>query len=114
MGNIASIDPTYCGGKKIFKKSYEGVIHLEKRAKNAGATGAIRTLFAPANKDDADKLRRDSAAQLETTAENAMSFFVWNSAFRRRQCLVASVKKSGLHGDLNLIFLFHDSAGRIG
>ena len=74
MGNTASIDPTYCGGKEIFKKSYEGVIHLEKRAKNVGATGVIRTLFAPANKDDVDK-RRDSVAQLETTAENAVSLF---------------------------------------
>jgi hypothetical protein len=54
VGNTASIDPTYCGGKEIFKKSYEGVIHLEKRAKNVGATGVIRTLFAPANKGGVD------------------------------------------------------------
>jgi hypothetical protein len=55
VGNVGSVYPTYCGGKEIFKKSYEGVIRLEKRAKNVGATGIIRTLFAPANKDGVDK-----------------------------------------------------------
>jgi hypothetical protein len=56
---MGSIDPTYCGGKEIFKKSYEVVIHLEKRAKNVGATGIIRTLFAPANKDGVDKYAKE-------------------------------------------------------
>ncbi|MGA2802710.1 MAG: hypothetical protein ABSE97_10145 [Verrucomicrobiota bacterium] len=55
VGNGESIYPTYCGGKEIFEKSYAVVVHLEKQAKNACATNAIRTLFAPANKDGVDK-----------------------------------------------------------
>jgi hypothetical protein len=41
--------------RKKYKKSYEVVIHLEKRAGNTCATASIQALFALANKRDVDK-----------------------------------------------------------
>jgi hypothetical protein len=71
VGNVGSIYPTYCGGKEIFKKSCEGVVHLEKWTKNVGATGIIRTLFAGANKVGVDKHRTKTVHRPEWTSNRS-------------------------------------------
>jgi hypothetical protein len=62
--------------RKFSKKVTKGLFTL-KNGQNIGATGAIRTLFAPANKDDVDNCGATVRRQVERDAAlvGALEFY---------------------------------------